>query len=189
MRTILLGTYTVAALALMAVSEGCRPQQSGDGTPVDVSGPPPATDGHDHDHGGEHQGPHGGHVIELGRNHEYHAELVENEKAGSVTVYMLDKDLKALEIDQPAIAMNLTVDGQAKMFELAATDATSGKASRFEAADRALFEALHEHEATGKLRVTIDGVPYSGEVEHHHHDGDHDDDHGHGHKHGGEHKH
>lgn len=192
MRTIFYGTCIVAALALAAVSGGCGSQQSSDDTPVDVSGPPPAADGHGqdhdgHDHGEEHEGPHGGHVIELGRNHQYHAELVEDEQAGTVTVYMLDKDLKELVIDQPAIVMNLTVDGQAKTFELVAADASAGKASRFEAADRALFEALHEHEATGKLRVTIDGTPYSGEVEHYHHHGDHDDDHGHAH--GDEHKH
>ncbi len=145
-------------------------------------------DGHDHaegdhdghDHSAEHEGPHGGHVIELGLNHQYHAELVENEDAHAVTVYMLDKDMKELTIDQATITMNLMVDGKAQSYELAAAGVAGGKASQFNAADKSLFEALHEHEASGKLRVTIDGTPYSGEVEHHHHEG-HDEHDGHDH--------
>ena len=178
-------TYILATLALSMLASGCAKQTPNE--PVEVAGSPPSGghEGHDHGdheghgHGDEHQGPHDGHVIELGRNHEFHAELVEDEAAGMVTVYMLDKDLKELAIDQATIVMNLKVDGQGKTFELVAVDARDGKAARFDASDRSLFEALHEHEATGKLRVTINGSPYSGEVEHHHH-GDHDD-HGHGH--------
>lgn len=139
-------------------------------------------DGHDHaegdqdsrDSSAEHEGPHGGHVIELGHNHQYHAELVENEDTSTVTVFMLDQDMKELAIDQASVTMNLMVDGQVQSFELAAAGAAAGGASRFDAAGNALFEALHEHEASGKLRVTIDGSPYSGEVEHHPH-GEHDE--------------
>jgi hypothetical protein len=95
---------------------------------------------------------------------------VEDEGASTVTVYMLDKDMKELTIDQATITMNLMVDGKSQSYELAAAGATGGKASQFNAADKSLFEALHEHEASGKRRVSIDGTPYSGEVEHHHHD-------------------
>ena len=177
--------------AVIALATGCADQgQSGGGSdhaPTSSSSGD-SHDGHDHDghdhdghdHEGEHEGPHGGHVVELGRNHEYHAELVEDEAAGSVTVYILDKDLKELPIAQSSIAMNLVVDGKAKSFELAASNAQAGKASRFDASGQELFEALHEHEASGKLRVTIDDAPYSGPVEHHHHHGDDDhDDHEH----------
>lgn len=177
MKTMIRGMCVVAALVWLTAVSGCGSQPSKE----DASGTP-AANGHEHgDHGHEyaeeHEGPHGGHVIELGHNHEYHAELVDNEKDGTVTVYLLDKDLKELAIDQSTIAMNLTVDGKPKTFELKAADATDGKATRFDTADRALFEALHEHDAAGKLRVTIDGTPVTGSVEHHHHE------HGHDHKH------
>lgn len=176
MKTLPFSLCTLAILTLSVFAGGCWQ------TTNSSSGSPSSGDAHDHDgheHGEEHEGPHGGHVIELGRNHEYHAELVENEEAGTVTIYMLDKDLKELAIDAPSIVMNLTVDGQAQSFELTAANASDGKASRFEAAGRDLFDALHEHQATGKLRVTIDGTPHSGDVEHHDHD---DEDHtGHNH--------
>ncbi len=181
MRTIVHGTCVIAALALSVVSGGCDSQQSGDQATIEISGPPPASGGHDHDHahGEEHEGPHGGHVIELGRNHEYHAELVDDDNAGTVTIYILDKDLKELPIDKQSITLNLMVEGEPKMFELKAPGGSDTMASRFDATDEAAFEALHEHGASGKLRVTIKGSSYSGDVEHHdHHHGDHDHDHG-----------
>ena len=178
------------AIALAGLA-GCG---SGSGETPKSAGPKPtANDGHAHDHGaGDRPAPHGGHIIELGRNHQYHAELVEDEKAHSVTVYILDKDMKELPIDQRSVVVNLVVDGKAQTFELTAAGAQEGKASRFVSSGKALFEALHEHEATGKLRVTINGSPYSGEIAHDHdHDHDHDDhDHdGKEHKHDHKHKH
>lgn len=196
MRTCSLVCLLMATAALFALATGCS-QSASDTTEVaEVSGPPPAG-GHnhadedgDHENGTEHEGPHGGHVIELGRNHEYHAELVENEQTASVTVYISDKDFNEMPIDEPSIVMNLIVDGNPKTFALTAAGANGGKASRFDSADRGLFEALHEHEASGKLRVTINGNPYVGVVEHHDHHGeddtDQDDDesgHGDGHAH------
>lgn len=177
MRTIAFTTSLAATLLLIAVSGGCGSQQSDDR--------PSTSGGHDHDHdhahGEEHQGPHGGHLIELGRNHEYHAELVDDEQAGTVTVYILDKDLMELLIEQQAITLNLVVEGETKTFELTAADGSGAMASRFEAADKAVFEALHELEASGKLRVMINGSPYSGDIEHHdHHHDSHDEDHDHG---------
>ena len=158
-----------------------------DQDPLKVSEPPPETvDGHAHSHEDEHQGPHNGHVIELGRNHEYHAEIVEDHDQKLVSVYILGKDIQELSIEANKLSMSLMVEGQPKSFELTAANATAGKASRFDAADASLFEALHDHEASGKLRVTINGTPYVANVEHHDHD-EHDheaghdhDDHGHG---------
>jgi hypothetical protein len=129
----------------------------------------------DHDdehaeHEEEHEGPHGGHVIELGRSHEYHAELVDDEQASTVTVYILDHDLEELPIGATTVSLNLAADGQATPFKLAAVSPADGKASQFTSADPAAFQALHEDEASGKLRVNIAGAPYSGDIEHHHHD-------------------
>jgi len=189
MKIVAIPARALALLTLVMFISGCSDSPSSNQDPSEVSGSPAATSGghdHDDDHSGhghedEHQGPHGGHVIELGRNHEYHAELVEDEEAGTVIVYLLDKDLKELPIDQSSIVMNLTVDGQAKTFELASADANGGKTARFDATGRSLFEALHEHEATGKLQVSINGTPYSGAVEHHHHGDDEDAEHNHEH--------
>lgn len=123
-----------------------------------------------HDRAEHRDGPHGGQVIELGRNHEYHGELVEHEQSGTVIVFVLDADLNEMAIDQPSVVMDLSVAGRPTSFELTAVDQFDGRASRFEASSRDLFEALHQNEATGKLRVVIDGTPYLGDVEHHHHE-------------------
>lgn len=185
MKSVVFAAFGVGLMAMLVLACGCSNQASRDREPARFSGPPPAIgDGHDHeddDHGNKHLGPHHGHVIELGRSHEYHAEIVENEETGTVTVYILDAELNELAIEQASIVMNLTVDSTAETFELSAVGGSNGKASRFVAGDRALFEALHEYEATGKLRVTIGGIPYTGNVEHHDHQGGQDDDHGHEH--------
>ena len=175
--------FCVAAIMAFSVaSTGCGSQQaSGEQQPVALSEPPPATEhDHDHSHGDEHRGPHDGHVIELGRNHEYHAEIVEHDEHQLVIVYILGKDMKELSIDANVLTMSLMVDGALRTFELVAANANGGTASRFDAADVTLFEALHEHEASGKLRATINGAPYVANVEHHDHD---DHAHGDGHNH------
>jgi hypothetical protein len=178
MRTIFHGACLFTALTFLVVSVGCESKPSDGNSSTGEHAHDEA--GHEeHGHDEEHEGPHGGHVIELGRNHEYHAEIVEEEKSEKVSVYMLDKDLKELVIDQPSITMNLKVDGEGQSFVLSAVGATDGKASQFDAPDHLLFEALHEHEATGKLSVTINGSPVSGEVEHHHHGEEDHDEHKH----------
>ena len=121
----------------------------------------------DHDHGEEHAGPHGGQVIDIGRSHAYHAEIVEDEADSMVTVYLLDKDLKEMPITETTLTMNLLVDGEARTYELIAM--SDGDSSEFKAKDAGLFEALHKQNATGKLLVTIDGKPYTGEVTPHDH--------------------
>lgn len=171
----------VAILALFVTSTGCDSRQGVDGQqPVAMSGPPPASE-HGHGHGDEHQGPHNGHVIELGRNHQYHAEIVENDAQQLITVYILGKDMKERPVDATMLTMSFMVEGAPRTFELGAANANSGTASRFDVADTTLFEALHEHEASAKLRVTINGAPYVANVEHHDHDDGHDDEHGHDH--------
>ena len=152
-----------AVIGLLSLVSGCESTTSK--TPAEISDSPPSDD-----HDDEHEGPHHGHVIELGRKHEYHAELVDDDEQESVTVYILDKNLKELPIDAKSITMNLTDLGVPKTFELAPVDASGGMTSRFDGTDKSLFVALHKHEATGKLNVTINGTPYSGAVEHHDHD-------------------
>ena len=122
--------------------------------------------GHSHAHG--ETGPHGGHLIELGRNHKYHAELVQNDSAESVIVYILDTHMKELAIGESSIILNLTADGETTAYEmLAAGDGHSAGHSHFASTDQSLFRALEQRGGlSGKLRVTIEGVPYVGRIAH-----------------------
>jgi hypothetical protein len=166
---------TTAGGLLLAVTlaVGCNQDTGGPTAPAAKNG-----DGHaEHDHPTE--GPHGGELIELG-NEEYHAELVHDEQAGTVTIYILDAHAEAaVPIDATELTINLKHDGQAEQFKLAASpDASNppGKSSRFTSSDAELGEDL-EHEGTEpQLVVAINGKQYRGKIEHGdhgHEDGDH----------------
>lgn len=118
------------------------------------------------------EGPHHGGLIELG-NEEYHAELVHDDAAGNVTIYILDSAAKqSVPIDAAELKINLSLDGNAEQFSLAASpDANdpAGKASRFTSTDAELAEEL-DHEGAAQLVVTINGKQFRGEIVH-------DDDH------------
>lgn len=134
------------------------------------------TDGDDN----HHKSKHGGHVIDIGHNHEYHAEFVDNHETESITVYMMDKNMNPLSIDQPSISLAVTAGDSTKTFELAGKSAAGS--SEFSSNDKSLMEMMHKDGATVKLRVTINGSPHTGTLEHHAHDhGDHDHDHDHDH--------
>ena len=164
----------VASLGVLAFLLGCQTEPAAD-TPAAVAEAPPDTvEEHDHEHA--HEGPHGGHLIELGRNHEYHAELVEDHDAETVTVYILDKETEPLAVEAENITLNLTAGGQPQSFQFVPAEVAEGKASSFVASDAALFQALETNpEATGRLQVTIAGVPYTGEFSHEEHEHDHGD--------------
>ena len=149
--------------------------------------PPAANDdhGHDHDgddHGHDHHGhdhhaaqhaaggPHGGHIVELSHDHSYHAELTDDHSTDTVTVYMLDQDLKQAKTAQTSVTLVLTADGKTESFEL------NGDGSMFSASSPAMLELLEADGAKGKLRVNIDGKAMSGSFSHDEHD-----DHGHDH--------
>src|SRR5688572_27322410 len=71
---------------------------------------PKAGDGHGHSH--DEKGPHMGHVMVIG-DEEYHAEILWDNASGKVTVYLLDKDIKA----NPAAASaqeTITIEGKMK---------------------------------------------------------------------------
>jgi ABC-type oligopeptide transport system substrate-binding subunit len=146
-----------------------------------ISDLPPDTGVHDeHSHASE--GPHHGDLVELG-NEEYHAEIVHSE-AGSVTVYILDSTAKtAVPIEATELMINISHDGKAEQFKLAAErDASDpeGKSSRFSLKDEELASDLDSHDAAAKLVVMIDGKSFSGRIEHQH-EGEHQHDDGHKH--------
>ena len=172
MTTVVRFVSLAAAIAAFSTLSGCNSQQAHDHSGHDHSG-------HNHgahaamsaaSHGGASahnhgdEGPHGGHLIELGHGHAYHAELIENDATESVTVYILDTHMAELPIEQETILLNVTVDGRSNAYQLTARDHNDAIGhSRFESADKQLFHTLEQHpKLTGKLRVTIKGVPYVG---------------------------
>ena len=116
-------------------------------------------------------------MIEIGRNHEYHAELVDDHKTESITVYMMDGHMEPLTVDQSSISLVLTAGGDTETFELTASQ--SGGSDQFSSNDENMMEMFEDEAVKGKLRVTIDGKPFTGSFDHHghSHDDDHDDDH------------
>jgi hypothetical protein len=142
----------------------------------------PEADGHAHG-AAEHpeEGPHHGHLIELGAD-EYHAELTHDDATKTVTVYLLDGSAKAaVPIAAPEVVLNLAVAGKPLQVKLAAAPQEgdpAGQASRFSLVDKAALEALEAPTTTGRLNVNIGDKSYSGAIEHHDHDHDHAE-HGH----------
>jgi hypothetical protein len=130
-----------------------------------------------HSEAGHHDhptaGPHGGGLIELG-NEEYHAELVHDDQAGTVTIYVLDSAAKAsVPIEATEVTINLKHDDQAEQFKLAAAadqGDPAGKSSRFVSSDAELAKHLDHEDAAPQLVLTINGKQYRGAIEHDHGD-------------------
>jgi hypothetical protein len=131
----------------------------------------PAAD-HAHVHG-----PHDGELIELG-DEEYHAELVHDPQANTVTVYLLDKDAAgAATTTEPEITITITLAGAATPFKLAAKPLESepaGQSSRFVSTDPNLGLALDNEAAKRELTAKIGPKSHTAQFEHfeehHHHD-------------------
>jgi hypothetical protein len=155
-----------AAVALMIGLAGCGgPGQEYHPVPkgVKVQDQP-----HEHEHG-----PHGGHLVELGEE-EYHAEVVFDEKAGKIVVYILDSTAKKpTPIDAKEITLKLAIDGKTESFAVAALPQSGdpqGKSSRFELAGNADIKShiKDEEDLKGSVNATIGGKGYSGQIKHEH---------------------
>lgn len=162
----------LALFAILGFTYGCS-EPAGER----VSQTPAESHGHDdhghdgHDH--ENEGPHYGHLIELGEE-EFHGELVHSHATHKVDVHLLDKTAK-----EPApaameeLTLNVVIDGQPSQYTLIAAPMTSdpsGKCSRFTLIDDKLSEALESKKVTVKLNVTINGKQYSGSIDHEPHE-------------------
>lgn len=169
MKCFQLRPVTCLAILSLSVLTGC-------GTQTATSENSPEghheNDGHDHAAGGHsHIGPHNGHLIELGSNEEYHAELVHDEATHRVTVYILDGEAKKnVPISQPELIVNMVSSGAPQQFKLAAV--TQGNelpnmASCFQLEDQALCDALDASGSKGRLAVDINGKRFVGEIEQH----------------------
>ncbi|MFN9717261.1 MAG: hypothetical protein ACK58L_01115 [Planctomycetota bacterium] len=172
-----------AIISFVLVTSGC----SEDGGPTDRShgeAAMPESDGHDHshskdhDHGNAHshptEGPHHGHLVELG-NEEFHAELLHDQS--TVTIYVLDASARtAVAIESPDVLINLQRDGKPEQFKLNASAEASdppGKASRFILQSEELVRLLEQGDSEARLSLTINGTPYSGSLAHEHHEHSH----------------
>jgi hypothetical protein len=175
-------TTTATGIGLIAVCllglNGC-----GKGTP-DGAAAGDSADAHEeeHDHGKE--GPHGGHIIELGTE-EHHAELTHDDASHKVGVYLLGDDAKtAKPIDAESITINVSVDGEPSQYVLPAAPQigeVEGQSSYFELVSEPLALIVSgKSEAAKKqarLSLTIGGKPYSGLIETEAHDHDHGHEH------------
>jgi hypothetical protein len=134
------------------------------------SPPPPAHD-HAHDHAHGEHGPHEGELIELGSG-KYHAELVHDEAAKLVTIYLLGGDAKsAAPIAEESLVVSAVVDGKPEKFVLAAKPLegeAEGQSSRFESSEEALATAIDNPASKANLSVTIEGRPYVAPLAHDH---------------------
>ncbi|QDS98345.1 hypothetical protein [Adhaeretor mobilis] len=157
-----IGLSASLSLALLILA-GCSGEDASPGGEDTGNGGAGVVDAH------PTEGPHQGELIELG-NEEYHAELIHDEIAGSITIYVLDSTAKeSVAIEASEVTVNLSHDGEAEQFTLTANADTTDPAetsSRFESSDVHLAEDLESREAT--LVLTIKGKQYRGEIKHDH---------------------
>jgi hypothetical protein len=157
MRLVKLFFVTAAICAMSAIGAAC------------VSAAP-AANGHAHAHPTE--GPHHGSLIELGKE-DYHAELVHDDKADTVTIYILDgAAAKAVPIPAKQVTLNMRAAGKPQQFTLTAVRQEGdpeGSASAFAAMGKPVCQAIDAHGATGRLNVEIGGKMYVGKVGGHSH--------------------
>jgi hypothetical protein len=162
----------VLGLSVLLLTAGCGDRSAKSSKNSSNSSSQGKVSDHGHDHSHEClEGPHGGQLVEL--EHQYHAEIVVDEKSHKMTVYLLDAKAKgavAIDMDQPEIFINAMVDGKPTPHRLTALRQSTdpeGQASRFELTDVPLFEALFEKEgAKGHLRAIIGGKQFVGAIEH-----------------------
>lgn len=117
-------------------------------------------------------GPHGGDLIELGKE-EYHLELVHDEKAGVMAFYLLDSSAKKV-LASPAkeIYVNVKMAGKGKQYKLAPAPQANDPKDNFSCyatKDKEFIETIEKHGVQASVMITISGKQYLGKVEHHHH--------------------
>ena len=172
MKTV--STSLTMSYALMAlIVAGCSDENS---TGPETAGPPNTVDSHD-GHAHPTEGPHHGDLIELG-NEEYHAEILHDEDAGTVTIYVLNgAATEQVPIDATEVTINAKHDGKPEQFTLTASpDANDpqGKSSRFVSNDEELAHHLDAEGAEPRLVLTINGKSYRGSISHDHDHEGHD---------------
>jgi hypothetical protein len=182
MRIRFFTTSLLVGISLLCFN-GCRPEIAGSesGTPGD----------HSHDHVHLEDGPHGGHIVEIGAR-DHHAELVHDDATHKVGVWILKGDAKTTTgIEAESVLINVAEDGSPSQYELPAVPQSGddeGKSSYFEIVDEQLCKVVcGESEAksvNARLSLKVAGRQFVGMID----TGSHDHDHGHAHEDGGHHE-
>jgi hypothetical protein len=113
-----------------------------------------------HEHGHE-KAPHGGEVVELGGEEDYHLEFIHDHTGGNVTVYVLDKDLKT-PIATPAPTIVISTKEGSKEFTLTAVSPAADGTSD---AWKGSHPGLVSDPWNGRIRVRIRGKDFQGPLE------------------------
>ena len=126
-------------------------------------------------HSGNDHGPrvhptehiHQGELVELGDG-EYHGEVVRDDEAGTVTIYVLDSAAKKqVAIKATQINVNVKVGPEPVRFPLAASPDDSdaeGRSSRFVSSDAGLMKVLDAKGTNPLLSLRIEGESYRGRI-------------------------
>lgn len=106
-------------------------------------------------------GPHGGHVLELGSAHAAHLEVVHDDRAGTLTIYVLGADSKtALAASKPP-ELKLNTSSGPKVLATKPKDTSN---TVFTVTD----DALKGKEPEGRISIEVDGKTYNPDLEHNH---------------------
>jgi hypothetical protein len=126
-----------------------------------------------------HEGEHGGHILELGDTHAFHAELVFDSATRDITVYFYGDTIGTA---QAAADFMFELESGDEETELAATASplegeTDEDCSRYTIAGAGVPASItSEEKIDGHFHVTLAGSEYVGELHAHSHGDAHDHD-------------
>ncbi len=116
-------------------------------------------------------GPHGGDLLEIGKE-EFHAELVIDETKKQLAIFLMDSKVKDfVALDATFLAVNLKMAGkpvQIKLKPMPQEIDKPGFASRFGITSKELLDALHGGHADAKLALKIGSKSYTVKLVHDH---------------------
>lgn len=123
------------------------------------------------EHAHAEHGPHGGELLEVGKE-EYHLELVIDEEKKQLVVYLMDGQVKSfVALDVPHLLVNLKMAGkpvQVKLLPVPQEMDQKGFSSRYGIASPELIDALHGGHAEARLALKIGNKAYTVKIEHDH---------------------
>ena len=161
-QTLAVFVMIVASMAMI----GCG--ASDDTTSAAAKTTDTATGSHAH----ADEGPHGGHLIEL---EGYHVELATDHDLQTVTLYLLDEEVKELTaVDATAATVSVFKDGGFVDYSLK----VANEPGVFSLTDEELCHLLdHSEDVKARVKVTIDGQEQVAKYEHEAHDEDDEHEH------------
>lgn len=171
----------LAPFAMTIALVGCKPaadtskdmtsdSHAASDAPIIMNEMPPTMD---YVHSHPEHGPHGGELIELGKE-AFHAELMHGQ--GDISIYVLDGSAtKQVPIRSEKLVVSLQHEGQVATFELVANpelNDAAGQTARFTSTDAKLNEWL-DAGSEGAVVIQIEGKSYTGTIAHDHAGHDH----------------